>query len=353
VTNPKGRIRTWVKWTIVAVWACTGIAVLVLCHVYPSTWANASLHVQEISFTTNSPTVFSPANQDQFVVSGVSSVSLQATSLKQDAAAQYDIENNELELYGDASASCTFYNVRTSPIQLLGTSGLTLLWRKNAGESSFAMRSHGPLRGNVTAQPSPTNKSGFVCTRIRAKDGHTGTVEAEFAQQDSIDFVTANDAQLDFRGTRDSDLMDTQLAILGDVRFSHVEVKQAQDERPEQLPGEKTVLLPPLKGQSNEILFEDVNKHVKVNDADLLIVRPDKYFYIRKFSVNDGIQLSLHGMVKDVLVGAGPRDLKSQMPSLFEEWDARKRALTIIPGIVTSALGLLVMLGILPDREKN
>jgi hypothetical protein len=347
---PKKRIRPWVKWTIAAVWVCTGITVLVLCHVHPPTSASASLRVQEISFTTNSPTIFSPVNQDQFVVSGVSSVSLQATNVKLDAVLPRKIENNELELRGDASASCTFYNVRTGLIQLLSNSVLTLLWRKNAGESSFALRSHGPLRGKVTAQPTAKNKSGFVCSRIRANDGQTATVEGEFVHQDSVDFVTANDVQLDFRGADGSDLGDTQIAILNDVRFSHVEVNEAQDERPEELPAEKTVLLPPLKGQSNEILFEAVRKNVKVNDADLLVIRPDKEFYIRKFSVDHGIQLGLHGMVRDITVGAGPRDLKSQMPSLFEELDTEKRTFTVIPGIVAFILGVLEKLGILPGR---
>lgn len=346
----KAQLRPWVKWTIAAVWVCTVIAVLVLSHIYPPALADVSLRVREISFTTNSQTIFSPANQDQFVVSGVSSINLPATSVEPDAIPQHRIENNELELQGDASASCTFYNVRTSSIQLLGNSVLTLLWRKNVGESSFAMRSHGPLRGKVTAQPSERNKSGFVCTRIRGNDGHTGTVEGEFVHQDSIDFVTANDVQLDYRSTDDSDLVDTQVAILNDIRFSHLEVKQTQDERPELLPGEKTVLLPALNGQSNDVVFEVVNKNIKVNEADLLIIRPDKDFYIRKFSVSHGIQLSLHGTVRDVSVGAGPKDLKSQMPSLFEELDTQKRLFTVIPGIVALLLGILEALEVLPRK---
>jgi hypothetical protein len=331
---------------------CTGILILILCQLHPPTSVNASLRVKEISFSTDSPAIFSSENLNQFVISGVSSVILQGTGIKLDKDSQPQFDN-QLTLRGNPVGSCTFYNVRISPIHFIGNPVLTLLWPKNAGDLTFAMKSHGVIRGTITAQPSAKLKSGFVCARMSAKEEQTVTVEGEFSDQDSIDFVTANDVQLNFRGTGDSDFEDTQIAVLDDMRFSHVEIQQAQGEGVQRRQEEKTVLLPPAPGQSNELLFETVNKNVKVNDADLLTIRTDSDFYIRKFSVNRGIQLSLHGVVKDVSVGAGLRDLKSQMPSLFEELDGQKRTFTVIPGIVALILGLLEKLGVLPGREKN
>jgi hypothetical protein len=256
------------------------------------------------------------------------------------------MEVSQLELEGAPLASCTFYGVRTSPIRLANDSVLTLLWPAHAGNSAFAVKAHGAINGIVTAQPSPQSKSGFACTRMLMNGRQIGTIQGEFLHQDSVYFTSANDAQVDFRGPGSSDLGDTQISILDDIRLSHIELGFLE---------EKTVLLPATTGQANEISFEATNKTVKVNDADLLLIRPGKGFYIRKFEVNRGIHLSLHGMVKDMRLGAGAKDLKSQMPSLFEELNNKYHVGvgSVITAMLAFALGLLEKSGKLPDRRRK
>jgi hypothetical protein len=46
---------------------------------------------------------------------------------------------------------------------------------------------------------------------------------------------------------------------------------------------------------------------------------PQNEFVLKQFSAKDGIELDFHGEVKDVRLGAGPSDLRSAMPSLFDQ----------------------------------
>jgi hypothetical protein len=126
---------------------------------------------------------------------------------------------------------------------------------------------------------------------------------------------------------------------VGNIRLAHIDPSH---------PGqEKTVLLAPMSGQSNEILFERLSRTVRVDESDLLLIRPGPYFYIRRFSVDNGIRLSLHGSVHDVSMGAGPDDMRTVMPTLFDQLDNKSRVFAVVPAIVVVLLGILEKLGIL------
>lgn len=334
MTKAKKPMRSsWVKWPAVLVVIGTCIAVFVLYHIHPNTPVDISLRVQEVSFRTNSTEMFSPANHEEFTVSRVATVSIQGPGVKLKVGTRYLTGSSELELHGDPSASCTFQSVRTGPFRLSGDSSLKLLWLKHDGELSFAMTSHGPMSGHLTAKPDSQLPSGFACTRMSLNGAPSSTVECALSSRDSVYFTTAIDTQLGFRSQEKSGIEGTNITVLDDVRLSHIEVGA--------IPKEITVLLAPLPGQRNEILFEAANKNAQLAVGDLVLIKPDKNFYIRKFEINGGIQLSLHGIVKGIDLSAGSQGPKSIMPSLFDEWDNNKRAITVIPGIVAFVLLLL------------
>jgi hypothetical protein len=334
-------MRRWVKWTVAAALIGTVVLAFVLTLIHPETSVNVSLTVREISFRTNATRIFSPANEEQFIISRVAAVRIQGTGIKIKVGTDQFVENL-VEIEGDLSASCNFYNVRSSIVNLNGDSILTLFWLEQPGGSSFGLRSHGSLNGSLTAQPIAEYKSGFSCARVRLNGRPVSTVEGEFSSEDTVYFASANDAQIDYRVISGSNIGDSQIPIVGDLRFSHITPGDSQEE--------KTVLLTPASGQSNEISFEEVNNTIKISDSDLLMIRPTQGFYLRQFKIDNGIQLSLHGLVKDVLVGAGPNDMKSKMPSLFDELDKKGRVFVVIPGIVALLLGILEKLGVLPRQ---
>jgi hypothetical protein len=100
---------------------------------------------------------------------------------------------------------------------------------------------------------------------------------------------------------------------------------------------EKSVLLNPPP----HISFEKLDKKVTLDDADLLVVLPKRDFYLRQFTVKDGIHLSFHGVVADVRAGAGANDLETLMPSFFDHIDNLKRIYGVIPVLVTLILGVM------------
>jgi hypothetical protein len=157
---------------------------------------------------------------------------------------------------------------------------------------------------------------------------------------DSIYFYTTPDSRLDFRSMQHSDLQDTQIRVINELRFSHVDAGPS--------PEEKTVLLDAPSGRRNEVSFEGLDKTVGLNDADLLEIVPQSEFYVRQFTVKNGIQLSLHGEVSNVRLGAGSSDLQNSMPSLFDHLSQQKRFYGVIPGIVALILGILEKVKVLP-----
>jgi len=337
--SPKKPLRRWIAWTIGSIWIATALAVLIAARVHPSTTANASLSVREISFRTDSRRILGPINEEQLLVSGLRSLRIQLNSAQTIRTSGPPIQATSLEIEGEPSASCSFYQVRSGGLELSDPSIITLGWASTTGERSFNLKVHGSFSGNLTSRPSePALRPGFACTRVHVNGAPAGNVEANFSPQggDSVFFATSSDARLDFDLTAQSEIGDTQIPILGELRFSDVDPRTSE---------EKTVLLKPPPAYKNEVSFEKLDKSVTLDDADLVVVVPKSDFYLRRFTVRDGIQLSLHGVVRDVRAGAGASDLETRMPSLFDHLDNEKRIYGVIPALAALILGVLEKMG--------
>jgi hypothetical protein len=338
--------KLWIKGVLVGLMVTVSLIALFYL-VFPvdrSTLVDVSLSVREFSFRTDSRKLLSAANFEQFIVSRIASVDVRGRMIKLNTANQHQINTDHFVLNGDPLATCTFYNVRTDGVELSGASSLVLLWPDHAGDTAFAIKSHGPpLTGTLTAQPSARSKSGFACTQVRLNGELVTNIDGKFTNQDAIYFTTENDTQLDFRGSGSPTIGDTQISVLDDVRFSRAEYSQLEPLRP---PEPKSVLMPTRPGQSYEIIFEETNKKLVLRDGDLLLIRPEKGFYIRKFSINHGIQLSLHGKVKDLKTGSGSNDQNSQMPSRFEQLNSARPVLSQVWDVLSVFAGIGVFLEI-------
>lgn len=316
--------------------------ILISTRIHPSTTANASLSVKGISFRTNAKRILGPSDEEQLLVSGVSSLQIQFSSARTIRTSGPTVKATSLEVRGEPSASCSFYQIRSGGLELGGPSIVTLGAPSTAGGKSFHLRVHGLLSGNLTSQPREHGLNpGLTCTRVRVNGAPAGNVEVGFSPEggDSIFFTTFSDARLDFDLTAQSQIGDTQIQIFQEVRFSEIDPHTSE---------EKTVLLKPPSGYKNEVSFEKLSKSIALDDADLLVILPENEFYLRQFTVRDGIQLSLHGVVHDVRTGAGVSDLQSRMPSLADQLDSKKRIYGLIPALATLILGILEKMGVLP-----
>lgn len=113
-------------------------------------------------------------------------------------------------------------------------------------------------------------------------------------------------------------------------------------------PQEKTVLVSPPAGQKNAITFDALDRTLDIPDADLLLIRPQSNFYLKRIDAKDSIEANFNGNVQDIQLGAGPSDLKSVMPSLFDHLSAQKKIYGVVPGIVALILGILEKMKLLP-----
>jgi hypothetical protein len=343
----EGRMRPFIVWLIVCIWLATLLAVLIAARVRPSAIISASLNTKEVSLLTNVTKILGPLDEDQLLVSGIAKVTVQGHAMQ----TAFDIGSPEvrdqIQFTGLSSATCTFYSVRSTGITLTKQPSQITLWKPNLkDQTAFAVKSHGPLSGSLTGQSSTTGAlSGLSCRRVALESGTARKIDVIFQSSgSSVDFSTAPDTQLDFRLKQPSEVEDTQIRIMNTLRFSHV--ASGPD------PLEKTVLLAPPKGGKNEVKFEGLDHSVDVAAADLLVIQPQSEFFLKQFSAEDGIELNFHGDVKDVSLGAGPADLRSVMPSLFDHLSAQKRVYGVVPGIVALILGILERLKILP-RESG
>ncbi|MBZ5616997.1 MAG: hypothetical protein LAO23_23615 [Acidobacteriia bacterium] len=344
-TPKKKRVRKWIVWTVASIWVSTALIVFALTHLHPSTLTNASLTVREFSFDTTSGRVLSPANEDQLLIAGIAQLKIEGSQVKLSSDDEPPVQGNAFSLVGDPSASCTFYHVRSSGLELSGLSRITLARPSTSQVGSFTVKSHGPLTGNVASQPSlPGQTSGFSCTHALIKGVAAQHIDGTFSDKggDSALFISSSDVRIDFRGATPPNFSDTQLPVLAELRFSTVEPGSSLEE--------KTTLLRPPAGENNEVSFEECSSTINLNSADVLVIDPSPNFYLREFKVKDGITLSLHGTVKDVRVGAGSADLKSRMPSLLDHLDNEKRIFGLVPAIAALIVGALERMGVLPSK---
>ncbi len=332
--EPAKPFRSWVGWIIAGVWILTALAVFIATRMHPATDADIRLSVSEFPFLTDSRDLLRPSNEEQLLVSGLGSMRIQFKDTATVSAGGKPLQAELLQIQGEPSASCSLYLVRSSGFELDGKSNVTLAWIRGEAGQSFAMKVHGPLSGSLTSSPGQGDqKPGFECRRVRVNGSEAGNLEGSFSPQggDSI-FLTTSDSRLDFVLPPQSEIGNTQIPILEELRLYTVDPRTHEP---------KTVLLK----NKNEVVFEKLKLTRTINDADLLTVSPEKNFYLRQFTVKDGVHLSLHGVIRDIRAGAGPGDMESLMPSAFDHLDNAKRIYGVIPALVAMILGVLEKLG--------
>lgn len=342
--SPTEQIRPWIAWTIGGLWTGTVLAIVVATNVHPSTPANISLSVRKVSFRTSTKQILAPSIEEQLLISRVGTLQVRGNQMQVSGSGGPFSPTKSLNVLGEPSASCSFYRIHSGSLDLGGPSVVTLEWMGASGGKSFSLAVHGSISGTLTSEPSENHsKPGFTCTRVRVNGGPAGNVEVKLSPEgtDSIFFVTSSDARLDFDPLPESEIGYTQVPILDEIRFSDVDPRTSE---------EKTVLLKPPPGYKNEVSFEKLDRKVTLDDADLLALHPEGNFYLKKFTVRDGLQLGMHGVVADVRVGGGAGDLQTCMPSLFDHLDNKKRVYGLIPAVAALILGILEKMGVLRGK---
>ena len=340
------------RWVILAVALCFLIplaGLLATQRFHPATVSNISLSAKKIPFLTDARTILSPEDNRQVIVSGLDSLEIELSAGTRTLVDGSPVKATKLEVHGEPGTSCSFYRVRSSTFELTGAAMISLESPGAAERSSgnwFTLKSHGALHGTLTSRAHDgASRSAFSCRRVQVNGSPAETLEADLADSggDLFFLTTAADSRLDFELSPDSRIGDSQIPIMSEVRFSEVDPQTAE---------EKTVLLKPPNGYKNEVSFDNLDKKVSLDDADLLVVDPASEFYLRQFTVKDGIQLSMHGHVREVKVGAGAGGLESRMPSLFDHLDSEKRLWLAIPAIAGVLLGILEKMGLLKKNES-
>jgi hypothetical protein len=344
--NAEAPFRRLLKWGIAAVWAGTAIAVLVATRIHPPTTIATSLNVRKISFQTTANRILGPSNDNQLLVSQVKSVQIHLSSPQSVAAGGATQTTSLIDITGGPFASCSFYHVRSDGFDLQNDSVLTISWDQAEGSTpqnsnSFSLGVHGLLSGNLTSQASAAGLiPGITCQHVQVNGGPAGDLESKLSPEggDAISLDTATDARLDFDLALQNNIGDSQIPIRGEVRFWEVE------------PGNDDVKTVFLSGE-NKVTFEKVNQSFSLDEGDLLLIEPESDFYLRRFSIKNGIQLNLHGIVKEVKSGAGPKDMRTHMPSLFDQIDNAKRFWGVVPALVAFLLGLVDKLRRSPEKQ--
>jgi len=333
LAQKKKPFRRSIGWIIISVWIVSVLLVLVATFLHPAARANISVNAREISFRTDAKYIFDQFNEEQLIVSGLNSLHI-------------DLANNEpsLDVQGGAGTSCSFYQVRSGRIELAEPSVVTLGAPTGSDGKTFNLKVHGAASSTITSMPATAEfKPGLTCTNTRTGDGPAGTVERSLSSQglDNIVLMTAADSRFDFVLAGSSKVGNTQIPVLGEIRFSSIDPRSSD---------EKTILLPASEGHKNEIVFDEPSTSITLDDADLLLVIPEKDFTLRRFSIDDGIHANFYGSVRDLKVGAAANDMVSRMPSYFDRLDAQKRFFGAVPALAALILGLLEKLGSLPKK---
>src|SRR5712692_10285336 len=251
--------RPWVAWLITGVWATTALAVLIAARIHPATTANLSVNTRKISFRTNASHILGQSDEEQLLISGMSSLQIQFNKPQTIRAGGASFQRSSVEAEGDSFTSCSLYLVRTSGFEVRGPAVITLEVFDVSKERSFSLKAHGVLNDNLSSLPGEHGlQPGFECRGVRIDGGSAVDLEGSFSPEggDTIFVATSPDARLDFSLAGHSDVSDTQIPILGEVRFSEIDPRTSE---------EKSVLLKPA-----EISFEKVNKRMTVDASDLL-----------------------------------------------------------------------------------
>jgi len=344
----KSGMRRWVMVAVLLCFLIPAAGLFLAARFHPATVSNISLSAAKVPFLTGARRILSPEDNQQVNVTGLDSLQM---DLSPGAVVTVDgrtLKSGRLEVHGEPGASCSFYLVRTSSFELTGPTKISLEVpnAEDAPGAWFTLKAHGVLQGTLTSRTrNGRSRSGFMCRRVQVNGMTAELLETDLAAEgsDVLFLTTAGDARLDFELSPHSQIGDSQIAIMDEVRFADIDPQTGE---------EKTVLRKPPSGYKNEISFDNLEKTVSLNDADLLVVEPASEFYLRQFTVKDGIQLSMHGLVRDVRVGPGSGAMESRMPSLFDHLDTEKRFWLAVPAIAGVLLGILEKMGLLKKNES-
>jgi len=335
--EPEKSFRPWVAWLIASVWAAVALVVLIAVRIHPATTADISVNTRKIAFRTNATHLLQAGDHAQLLISGVSAVQIRFGVEQPIRLDSKILRATSLNAEGDSLASCSFYQVRSGGFDVRGPAVITLQLSEGEQTKAFSLRTHGEISDELSSLPAqPGLPSAFECRGLRVLGKQIGTVEGAFYPQggDTVFLSTSSDARLDSSIGQHSSVGDTQIPILGELRFSEVEPRSS---------GEKSVLLEPAA----EISFDKTNKKVTLKPADLLVVTPKSDFYLRQLKVTDGIHLSLYGKVRDVRTGAGANAMATVLPSAFDQADSATRLLGAIVALTGVVLGILEKMGLL------
>ena len=87
-----------------------------------------------------------------------------------------------------------------------------------------------------------------------------------------------------------------------------------------------------------------------LDPADLLVVVPKRNFYLRQFALEDGLHVSLHGVVREIRSGAGSKGLTTLIPTAFDHMDNAVRIYGAIPALAGLVLGIFEEMGLLGKK---
>lgn len=339
-TEQEKTFRPWVAWIIGGVWIATALGIWIATRVHPSTTANLSVNTRKISFLTNASHILGPSNEEQLLVAGVGSLQIQFNRAQIVSIDGSPKQLASLQAEGDSHSVCSFYQVRSGGFEVRGSAVITIEVVDVSKDRAFSLKSHGLMNDNLTSRPGQAGlQPGFECRGMRVNGRQTVEVEGSLspAGGDSIYLATSPDARLDFSLAGHADVSDTQIPVLNELRFSEIDPRTSE---------EKSVLLKPPP----EVFFEKVKQKAMLDPADLLIVVPNDNFYLRQFTVEDGVHVSLHGLVREIRSGAGAKGLTTLMPSAFDHLDNAARIYGAIPALVGLVLGILEKMGLLVKR---
>jgi hypothetical protein len=340
-TDTEKIFRPWVAWLIAGIWAATALSVWIATRIHPSTTANLSLKTRKISFLTNASHILGPINDEQLLISGVSSLQIQFLRPQLVTASAKQKRLGSLEADGGALSSCSFYQLRSGGLEVEDSAMITLEAAVDTPKSrAFSLKAHGTLNANLSSRPGePGLRPGFECKGMRVNGIYAEQIEGPFSESggDSIYVATAPDARFDFLLAGRADVRDTQIPVLNELRFSDIDPRTSE---------EKSVLLKP----DPEVSFEETKQKLTLDPADLLVVVPKSRFYLRQVTVDEGVQVSLHGVVRDLRSGAGATGLTTLIPSVFDHMDSARRIYGAIPALAGLVLGILEKIGLLGKK---
>lgn len=135
-------MRSWVIWIVGCTWALTVLAIFILSRIHPPATVCVSLYTQELSFLTDAKEVLGPMKEDQLIITRISKIEVDGEKVQ----FNFDHGSPEVEdvgeLYGLPGATCSFYVVRSSSIQLLERLSKMTFWKL-----TLIMLSHSSVMG--------------------------------------------------------------------------------------------------------------------------------------------------------------------------------------------------------------